>query len=244
MKETILVANWKLNKTKTEIEGWFDKLGLLTLNPKSPLTVEVCPPLPYLELASLLIGRLHLSTHVKFLLGAQNVSQFDKGEYTGEVSAWQLKDLGVKTVIIGHSERRRFLNETDKEIAQKAANLWNQGLETILCVSQIEQVVSFKNLLPKDHPSTSRLLVAFEPIFAIGSGQADTPKDAQKMALEIKKVLGENIKVLYGGSVNSQNVVDFVSQPNISGCLIGTASLKATEFSKIIKRMALLPNLS
>ena len=167
-------------------------------------------------------------------------------------------------VIVGHSECRKYLHETDAEIAKKVLQCLKYGLQPIVCVSKIDQVQKFQSFLnghsqPTTYNSSSssslsdlgvedlslraeglQPIIAYEPLFAIGTGQPDTPKDTQKMAIEIKKVLGQDTMVLYGGSVDSKNATEFLKQPDIAGLLVGTASLDAKEFSSIIEHASLL----
>lgn len=278
-KEILIVANWKMNKTQEEIGQWLKEFAanlgqikgerLAGIKSKTshlpPITIFLTPPLPYLNFISLVIGHLHLSSIIE--LAGQNVSQFEKGSYTGEISAFQLKDLECLAVIVGHSERRRYFHETDRDIAKKTLLSLKYGLLPIVCVSKMEEVESLKKLilrtpplsriesppsqkqpsvqtppLPISNPSPtvifSKIAIVYEPLFAIGSGKPDTPEDAQKMALEIKKILGEDTKVLYGGSADSKNAANFLKQPDIEGLLVGTASLDPKKFSAIIEKAA------
>jgi len=227
MKKLFIVANWKSNKTIKETEKWlhdFDgelKRDHFSLGDKE---VIVAPSFTLLEHARYCWSNLKL--HIKF--GAQDISSFEEGAYTGEVSAKQIKEL-ADYVIIGHSERRRYFGE-DKEIIEKKLRISLQyTLTPILCISEMNQILNLKSYI-----LNHEIIVAYEPLFAIGSGHPDTPENADTTALKIKKELGET-PVLYGGSVTSGNVKSFTSMSDIDGVLVGGASLDPLEFLKIIK---------
>ena len=187
---------------------------------------------------------------LKLKLGAQDVSPFIKGAYTGEVSAKSLKQLGVKYVLIGHSERRGFFKEDSAVLKLKLMAALDSGLIPVLCIGenlaahkskkthsvvrrQLEEVLSGLKI-----SSDNSLVIAYEPIWAIGSGKSATSSEVEATHVYIKGVLAEIIgqipKVLYGGSVNAKNAVDFLEWPNIDGLLVGGASLSVDEFSKIV----------
>lgn len=235
MPKILIVANWKENLDKKEAEEWLEGYRKQEVEgKKQAIEVVICPPFPLIPLV------LGYSKGLGLATGAQTISHFEKGAYTGEVSAEQLKSLGVKYVIVGHSELREHFGETNKQINQKIKLCLKYGLIPIVCVSEFNQIeaVRFSNFQPPGSnlkPPTSNLIIAYEPLFAIGSGQPDTPANAQKMALAIKKILGENVWVLYGGSVNSQNATSFLQEKDIHGLLIGGASLNPIEFSQIIQ---------
>src|SRR5258708_778527 len=215
----------------------------------------ICPPFIYLErLAE--IHRRDKNTHVA--LGAQDVFWEDKGPYTGEVGPQMLRSIGVSYVIIGHSERRKGLKETDAMINKKIKLALTDGLNVILCVGEAftirkggvavaERFVA--DQLKRDlagigasargaKQNRGKIVIAYEPIWAIGTGRYDDPQDARAMASFIKKVLYQYYRlkpsVLYGGSVTGRNVEDYVQYKEIDGALVGGASLKAGEFKKII----------
>jgi triosephosphate isomerase len=233
----ILIANWKASpKTLAEAA----KLARAIDAPN----VVVAPPFPFLEEVRKTVRR--------GMLGAQDVFWTD-GPYTGEISAGQLKKLGVKYVIVGHSERRRHLGESDLIINRKLKAAMAAGLKVVLCVGEgpeyhcnAKAAKSFvRGQLRKDlvgirnrNLGIRNLIVAYEPVWAIGTGLADSPKHAAKMAKSIKSFI--NARVLYGGSVTSKNAARFLSLPEISGALVGGASLNAGEFKKIIKGVTML----
>ncbi len=246
MAKKIIVANWKMNP-RTESAA----LKLLRAEAKlksKRARIIICPPYSFLELSGRLKNRP--------VLGAQDVFWAEKGAHTGEISVSMLRSLGVSYVIIGHSERRA-LGETDKEINKKIKIALDAGLNVILCVGEsravhlrgkgaVEKFVGSelaKDMTGQDASKMkSKLIVAYEPIWAIGTGKADAPEDSARMAGYIKRLVREkfkiqNVPVLYGGSVNSGNIVSFLSQSGIDGALVGGASLKTGEFGKIIKNI-------
>ena len=232
MEKTLLVANWKENKTTPQAKEWLEKFGAslsisrsrskLSINPE----VVICPSFVVLPMMAYEASKLE---GVK--LGAQDVSKFEEGQYTGEVSAKMLKDF-VSYVIIGHSERRKCFNETDEDIKLKIEQCLKYNLIPIVCVSTIQELSSFPSEL-----SSNGTIFAYEPLFAVGTGTPDTSENAQKFAEKIKAEVGQNVKVLYGGSVNAENAKSFVSQPDIDGVLVGQASLDPKEFAEIVKKI-------
>jgi triosephosphate isomerase len=227
MKKLFIIANWKSNKTIKETEKWFHDFDKeIKHNPFSLEDKEViiAPSFTLLEHARYCSSNLKL--HIKF--GAQDISSFDEGAYTGEVSAKQIKEL-ADYVIVGHSERRANFSESDEVVTQKIGQTFKHDLVPIVCISDIKQISNFKFQI-----SNYQIIIAYEPLFAIGSGQPDTPANANDMAKKIKEVLGE-IPVLYGGSVSPENVRSFTKMPSIDGVLVGGASLNPLEFLEIIK---------
>lgn len=174
------------------------------------LGAVICPPFVYLS---------ELKPN-----GAQDVFYEDGGAYTGEVSPSMLKNLGVEYVIVGHSERRKYQKETDAMIEKKLKAALAAGLKPILCIDKISQIPS----------SISGLIIAYEPLFAIGTGKPCTIEKAEKMRLAIQKKIG-NAPILYGGSVNSQNAAGYIKEAGFDGLLVGGASLKPKEFIDIVK---------
>lgn len=224
----ILVANWKLNPVSAE-----DAVRLARAIDRKGVTI--CPPFPYLPFVGRALRRA--------ILGAQDAFWEERGPYTGEVSPEILKSLQVKTVIIGHSERRRWLGETDEMIHKKLVAAHAAGLNVILCVGEPKDVRKRGLAAAKSYVarqlridlrgvSRNHLVIAYEPIWAIGTHTPDRPADTVRMALHIKKFA--RVPVLYGGSVTSKNAKKFLQYKEIDGALVGGASLKATEFKKII----------
>src|SRR3990167_3637702 len=226
MKKIFIVANWKCNKTIQETEEWlheFDKQFKIDTIDIDNKKVIVAPSFTLLEHAAYCLGNLNLA----LTLAAQNVSPFDEGSYTGEVSAKQIKEF-AKYAIIGHSERRNNFCESKEVVAKKIDQALRCSLTPIVCISEVAQISN-----PQLSSFKSQLVIAYEPFFAIGSGNPDTPENAEKIARNIKKELGE-IHVLYGGSVTSSNVASFTKVANIDGVLVGKASLDPLEFLEIV----------
>ncbi|OGH09734.1 MAG: hypothetical protein A2152_03940 [Candidatus Levybacteria bacterium RBG_16_35_6] len=218
MKKLLIVANWKSNKTHKEAKKWLTEF----LNFKQQITnlenkeIIVCPSYTLLAFLKLFTSENNLAIKI----GSQDLSSFSTGAHTGEVNSEQIKEFADFT-IIGHSERRR-MGEGDEALKQKVEKAKESGLEIIYCVSDLNQVI----------PGGIEI-VAYEPIFAIGSGNPDTPENAQKTAEMIKGKTGVKF-VLYGGSVTSKNVDEFTKMEGIDGVLVGGASLDPVEFSKLI----------
>lgn len=218
MKNLLIVANWKENKTKNEAMDWFGKFKgeEVSLENKE---IVVCPSYTLLAKAKYLISENNLEIKI----GAQDVSRFEKGAYTGEVSATQIKEF-ADYVIIGHSERRKNFAEDDEMLEKKVSESTSFSLIPIFCVSssnmEIPQGVT---------------IVAYEPIEAIGTGNPDTPENANFVAKEIKNSNQQVLQVLYGGSVTAANVNSFTKMENIDGVLVGGASLDASTFLEITK---------
>jgi len=226
MEKTLIVANWKENLTATQMESWVAEFSIFNFQFSNETRVVICPSF---VLISVLKSQVSSIQHQVYL-GAQDVSKFEEGQYTGEVSAKMLKDF-VSYVIIGHSERRKCFGETDGDVAKKSILALKHGLIPIVCVSNLEQVSKCQGV------KVSKTIFAYEPLFAVGTGTPDTPENAQEFAEKIKSAVGQDVRVLYGGSVNAENVKSFVSQPDIDGVLVGQASLEAEEFGRIIKSL-------
>lgn len=236
MKKIFIVANWKSNFTIAEAGKWFEEEASIeffithimmlrqdnvTLDESDPAIKEiiVCPPFTLLTIVQNYI----LEKDLPFELGAQNVSPFGAGAYTGEINAKQIKDFG-NYVIIGHSERRINLGESDEILEKKVKLALAEDLTPIYCVQDEKTPV----------PNGVKI-VAYEPPTAIGTGNPDTPENAENVAKTIKDTYHDVEFVLYGGSVNSENVQGFVQMENINGVLIGGASLDPVKFAAIIK---------
>lgn len=218
MKKLFIIGNWKSNKTVLETREWVEKMTASNLQIGEGKEVVVCSSYPSLSLLKHLITKENLPIHI----GAQDISPFGPGAYTGEVNASQIKEFATYT-IIGHSERRKYFKEDDELLGKKVQIALAAGLTPVFCVD------SEKTLLPQ-----GVALVAYEPLFAIGSGQADTPEDAEKVAAAIK-AKNPNIKaVIYGGSVTAENVQTFTAMPSVDGVLPGGVSLDAEKFTQLI----------
>lgn len=214
----LVVANWKMNPpTLKGAKLLFDSVKKGVKNVKS-VEVVICPPFVYLKELRIKNKELRIK------LGAQDCFWQEKGPFTGEISPLMLKDLGVKYVIIGHSERRA-LGETDEMINKKLKSVLSAKLTPILCFENLTQVRNGLKGISK------KVILAYEPIWAIGTGKPCPPEKAKK----IRKTLKEFKMVLYGGSVNSQNAKDYIKKAGFQGLLVGGASLNPKEFIKIIK---------
>ncbi len=248
MRKKFVAGNWKMYKDKSETLELISELKT-KLNTYSPeVEVAICPPFTSLELASELIKNSPIR------LGAQNMHSEIEGAYTGEVSAKMLKSFGVEYVILGHSERRTYFKETDEFINQKIRRAIEFDLKPIFCLGEtLEERESGKtfevveNQLTKGLFAISRIdlekiVIAYEPVWAIGTGRTATPEQAQEVHAFLRTKISEiydtevasRIKILYGGSVKPENARELFKQPDIDGGLIGGACLKADSFYQII----------
>lgn len=240
MSKILVVANWKMNPvSKKEAENIFNgiKKGVKKLKSE----IAVCPPFVYL---SLLKG---------LKIGAQNMFYEDKGAFTGEISPLMLKNYNVDYVIIGHSERRKYFGETDEIINKKIKKALGVGLKIIFCIGETdsqrnngeaEKIVEQQIKIGlEDISDVAGMVIAYEPVWAIGTGKACGVEDAKKMKEFIVRIITEiygaetagQVRILYGGSVNSQNSAGYIKEAGYNGLLVGGASLNAEEFVKIIK---------
>lgn len=248
MRTPLLAANWKMNMSRREARVMVEDL-LARAGEIREREVAICPPFHLLgEVGALLEGRA--ACH----LGGQDVFWKDSGAYTGEVSAPMLRDVGCRFVIIGHSERRAMFGETDASCALKVAAALDHGLIPILCVGETleereagqtqarvcSQLRGALQGLALD--SGDRLVVAYEPIWAIGTGRTDSPEEANKTMVLLRATLAElfgeriaaQVRLLYGGSVKPENIDSFMACRDIDGALVGGASLKADSFGRIV----------
>ena len=215
MKNIFIAGNWKSNKTIAETKEWLNKF---ILQPSGGATVVVLAP--YITLFSL--SEEIKRRNMPLALGAQNISKFDEGAYTGEVTAKMVKEV-ADWVIVGHSERRKYFGETDADLAIKVEKAHAAGLKTIFCVPDDKTPV----------PAASDV-VAYEPVWAIGTGKTDSPDNADAVVTSIKQKTGATT-VIYGGSVTADNVASFVATPAIDGVLPGGASLDPEKFSRLVR---------
>ncbi len=247
MRDLLIVGNWKMHGNTIMISELVDEI-IDGLDASSSCNLLLCSPFPYLGLVSQRIINSPIS------LGAQNLSQHTSGPYTGEVSAEMLKDLGCEYVIVGHSERRELMGETNKIIANKFITAIKSHLKPILCIGESldERKQGMTTSVISDQLNTvlneidsndlSNAVIAYEPVWAIGTGLTATPDEAQDVHAHIRaeinkssKKVAENIQILYGGSVNGNNAGSLFSMPDIDGGLIGGASLTSLEFLSIAK---------
>lgn len=213
-----IIANWKSNKNIAEALDWIAQVGL-AIPANEQLKVVVCPAFSALSEVkkAVTVGNFPL------ILGAQDLSPFEAGAYTGEEPAELLSQL-VSLAILGHSERRQNFKEDDDLIAKKTGQALASSIIPLVCVQGIDTPV----------PEGCKL-VAYEPIFAIGTGNPDTPENANEAAKKLKQKYGEDLEVIYGGSITSENIKEFLALENISGALVGNASLDPQEFLKICR---------
>lgn len=244
-RKKLIAGNWKMNGSlaaNTALMG-----ELLAGIGQPACDVAVCVPAVYLAQVQLL-----LAGQGGIALGAQDVSQHESGAYTGDVSAAMLKELGARYVIVGHSERRQYQGETDAQVAVKAQRALAAGLTPIVCVGETlrereqgetESVVSrqLSAVIQLNGERLADLVVAYEPVWAIGTGRTATPEQAQAVHAALRVLLAAadsqaaGVRILYGGSMNAGNAAELLAQPDIDGGLIGGASLKARDFLKIIE---------
>lgn len=243
MKKKLIAGNWKMNGS---IEANDALVRALVAGLAAPAcAVAVCVPAPYLAQVQMLRAGSALE------LGAQDVSAHEKGAYTGEVSAAMLREFGVRYAIVGHSERRQYHGETDALVADKAKAVLAHGITPIVCVGETleqreagktEEVVK-RQLAAVIHANghcISEIVVAYEPVWAIGTGKTASPEQAQSVHAVLRAQLqaatpqAGRVQILYGGSMNAANAAELLSQPDIDGGLIGGASLKAADFLTIV----------
>lgn len=246
MRRPIIAGNWKMYKTPSEAERLIR--DLLPLVRGASAEVVVCPPFTALDRAGAALAGSNVS------LGAQNVYWLDEGAFTGEVAPAMLKDIGVSYVIVGHSERRQFFHETDEMVNRRALAVLTHGMTPILCVGErLEEreagrtfdVVSTQirgGFTGFTSDQARETVVAYEPVWAIGTGKVATPDQAQEVHAEIRRSLaaqfGESIaaeiRIQYGGSVKPDNAASLLSLPDVDGALVGGAALKADSFAAIV----------
>ncbi|MFA4999048.1 MAG: triose-phosphate isomerase [Candidatus Paceibacterota bacterium] len=224
----LIVANWKMNPdTLAEAEQLLNSVAEGIKETKNT-EVVICPPHIYFSIFN--------DQPLKDIkIGAQNSFWEEKGAYTGEISLPMLKGFQVEYVIIGHSERRKYLLETDEMINKKVISVLKQGLKPILCIDNMAQLK--KDLAEVKREEFKKIVIAFEPVSAIGTGNPYDLEGAEKMRNLIKSVLEEETSILYGGSVNSENAAGFIKKAGFQGLLIGGASLNPKEFIKIVESL-------
>ena len=246
-RKAIIAGNWKMNKTASEVKDFAAELRGLLNAPKGT-EAALCVPFP------LIPAMLKAMKGSRVAVGAQDVSEHDSGAYTGQVSAGMLSDLGAKYTIIGHSERRAYMHETDEQVNAKLKAALRQGLRPIVCVGEsLEQrekdltmehiAYQVKAALYGVEPEKLRkVVIAYEPIWAIGTGRTATAQQAQEVCCHIRAVIrglydarkARAVSILYGGSMNAQNAAELLARPDIDGGLIGGASLKPADFASIV----------
>lgn len=250
MRKKIVAGNWKMNKGFQEAEELIEELISLFEEQEVKSEVILCPPFTYLEMAS------DYAQEGFFHIGAQNISPFPAGAYTGEVSASMLESMDITHCIIGHSERRKYFNEDDKMLTAKVNQALMHKLVPIFCVGEAlperEAEKHFEvvrrqvrhGLFHLDTNEFQKVIIAYEPVWAIGTGVTATPAQAAEMHAYIRTLITERYgaevaeatMILYGGSCNAKNAAEIFAQPGVDGGLIGGASLDAEEFHSICKQ--------
>ena len=247
-RKTVIAGNWKMNMLASEIKPFMEQLKE-NLPKTRACDVVLCTPAP------LLPAMIKAGKDCKVAAGGQDVSKYEKGAYTGEVSAAQLADIGAKYCIVGHSERRQYHGEDDMLINAKVKALLEKGIIPIICVGEsLEQremdltmeYVAYQvkaALSGVDASQLRRCIIAYEPIWAIGTGKTATAEQAEEVCQGIRAVVrgiygarpARAVSILYGGRMNAKNAFELLAQPDIDGGLIGGASLKPVDFSEIVK---------
>lgn len=246
MRKKVIAGNWKMNKLPNEAIDFIDRLTPLVKDTENEVIVCV----PYTDLFYALLTAQN--TNIK--IGAQNMHYEEKGAYTGEVSASMLKSIGVEYVIIGHSERRQYFNETDETVNKKVKSAFEHGLNPIVCVGETleqresgkaEEIITIQTQKALDglkEEQVRNTIIAYEPIWAIGTGKTATSEDANNAIKAIRDKIcqiygqnvGKSIIIQYGGSVKSTNCKELFTTSDIDGGLVGGASLDSEEFAKIV----------
>jgi len=246
-----MVGNWKMHKTIVEARAYVEELVALLGGTGDAVEVGVCPP--YTALAASVEAARDTGVHVF----AQNMHAAPEGAHTGEVSAPMLREVGVDGALLGHSERRRDNGETDRALAEKLPAALAAGLEPILCVGEIEeerdageterrlrhQVQEGLELVPDER--LGEVTIAYEPVWAIGTGRVATPEQAQEaigfvraLVADRSRPAAEQVRILYGGSVKPDNAGEILAQPDVDGALVGGASLEAASFAELVAAAA------
>ncbi|MCC6765670.1 MAG: triose-phosphate isomerase [Deltaproteobacteria bacterium] len=245
-RRPLLAGNWKMHATRPETTALID--GIKEAAAARDRDVLVAPPFTALETAARVLAGTSIG------LAAQNLHAEPKGAFTGEVAAEMLKDVGCGWVIIGHSERRQYFNETNEMVRQKIGAALRAGLTSIVCIGETLREREADNTLPVierqvreglaglSREAVKGLVIAYEPVWAIGTGKTATPEQAEEVHAAIRGLLrefagetgSEAVRILYGGSVKADNVDALMAQPNIDGALVGGASLDPAAFSRII----------
>lgn len=252
MRKQIAAANWKMNLTLQQATELLDEIMNKNIALSGDQQVVFGVPFPYLVLA-----KEKVKNHAGYFIAAQNCYTQSSGAYTGEVSPVMLASCGIEYVIIGHSERREYFEEDNKMLAQKVDICFSNGLQPIFCCGEplqiresetqneyVEQQIK-ESLFHLEPATLKNFVMAYEPIWAIGTGKTASAEQAQEMHAHIRSVfaqkygneIAESISILYGGSVKANNAHEIFEKPDVDGGLVGGASLNATEFETIIKSL-------
>lgn len=238
MRKKIIIGNWKMNKNWNETEEFFKNLNKAKLNLKDDMLWGIALPAINLELAS-------KNRPNTFIVAAQDISKHEKGAFTGEISADMLKSINVDAVVIGHSERRTYHKESDQDINQKAKMALDSNILPIICVGETleqyekglsKEVVKNQLSINLANIDAAKVVIAYEPIWAIGTGKTATIEYAQEMCAYIRSLTSDQTLIQYGGSVNANNVDEFLAQADIDGALVGGASLEVDSFLSLINK--------
>lgn len=248
-RKYMMVGNWKMNQSLSDIDAFFSTLNEMGVKYDCDMKLGIAPQAMHLSTCLNKVGASNI------VIGSQTCSEFESGAYTGELAPTQLKELGCGFTLVGHSERRTLFGDTDHSINLKTANALSAGLDVILCIGEtLEEREAGKTLevvmtqlegaLTKGEKKIeftgNQLTIAYEPVWAIGTGKTASPEQAEEVHAAIRKFLvdtygesGQKIFILYGGSVKPANVKDLLAQPNIDGGLVGGASLKADSYAAL-----------
>lgn len=250
MRANIVAGNWKMNNTFEEADNLiYDIAEFLKNNATGNTSVVLCPPAVFLELAT------DQANESDLMVGAQNISNFESGAYTGEISAKMLASMEVDYTLIGHSERRKYFNESHEMLAEKVNLALKHNVTPIFCCGEVlpeREAGNHFDVVKKqleesifhlDNTDFGNVVIAYEPVWAIGTGVTASPEQAQEMHAYIRGLItekygeqiAENTTILYGGSCNAANARELFANPDVDGGLIGGASLKADDFIKIIQ---------
>ena len=249
LRKAIIAGNWKMNKTRPEAKALLEAIKPLVADANGKIEVIACVPFTNLETA------VNVTAGSNVKVGAENVHFEKSGAFTGEISADMLTEIGVEYVVIGHSERRQYFGETDETVNKRTKAALAAGLKPIVCVGELlwerecnitEEVIARQiklDLFDVTAEQVKNVVIAYEPVWAIGTGKVATDEQAQEVCAFIRaqlaKLYGQDIAdavtIQYGGSMNAKNCAGLLAQPDIDGGLIGGASLKAEDFSIIVK---------
>ena len=259
-RRPLVAGNWKMNMTASDATQLIQQLAYSYVKAYAAVDIVVCPPFTALRSAQV---ALRYDSKSKILIGAQDVYWEASGAFTGAISAAMLKDVACSYCIIGHSERRTLFHETDEDVARKAVALVEQGITPIICcgedletresgrtiehvTAQISAALDLLDTADVAQADELHIVLAYEPIWAIGTGRTPTPEQADEVCAALRHTFGElmgadaaeDVRILYGGSMNIGNVELFSGMPNIDGGLVGGASLDATDFMTLVKAFA------
>ncbi|MEA1973150.1 MAG: triose-phosphate isomerase [Candidatus Cloacimonadota bacterium] len=251
MRKIFVAGNWKMNKTVQEVKQFFSEIkkSIVDKNLSENLKIFIAPAFPFIALAK------EMTENTPIIIGAQNVSEYERGAFTGEVSAEMLKSLNLEYCIVGHSERRKYFGDVAQNIPIKLKLLKSKNIKPIFCVGESleerEDKMTNKVIVKQlqeglsDYPldSADDLVIAYEPVWAIGTGKTATPQQAQEIHKLIRnwlenhysKNISQHISLLYGGSVKPKNIDELLNQPDIDGGLIGGASMDVKMFTNLIE---------